>query len=68
MDKEPHVEFVAREGVTIYTGGSGAPHRAGATIRMPKSHAEALEHLRAPALAAVDVATPEAEPEAAEDE
>lgn len=52
--REEHVTFVAKPGVTIYTGGSAAGYPAGTSIRMPKGYADALEHVRdvpAPALA-----------------
>lgn len=44
--QEEHVDFVAKDGVTIYHGGPvGWP--AGKPVRLPKSHADELAHLRA---------------------
>lgn len=45
--KEEHVDFIPRDGVTIYTGRGITPHPAGTPVRLPKSQAEALKHLRA---------------------
>ena len=45
--KEELVDFVARDGVTIYTGRSAAGHPAGSVVRLPKSQADAMAHLSA---------------------
>lgn len=45
MAQEEHVEFIARSNVTIYTGGTGTPHRPGTTVRLPKSHADEFDEL-----------------------
>lgn len=45
--KEETVDFVARDGVTIYPGRSVAGHPAGSVVRLPKSHADAIAHLSA---------------------
>lgn len=43
---EEFVDFVARDGVTIYTGRGVAGNPPGSVVRLPKSHADALAHLR----------------------
>lgn len=43
---EEHVDFIAKPGVTIYHG-SNVGWESGKKVRLPKSHAEALAHLRA---------------------
>jgi hypothetical protein len=58
--KEEYVDFVARDGVTIYPGRSVSGHKAGSVVRLPKSHAEALAH--------VSAASAQAEPEPAFDQ
>jgi hypothetical protein len=46
-NQEEHVEFVAREGVTIYTGHGKTARAAGTAVSLPQSHAEELAHLSA---------------------
>jgi len=43
---EEFVDFVARDGVTIYAGSGVAGNPAGSIVRLPKSHADAFAHLR----------------------
>jgi len=45
--KEEYVDFVARDGVTIYPSRSFAGHPAGSVVRMHKSHADSFAHLAA---------------------
>lgn len=45
---EEHVPFVAREGVTLYTGRGATARAAGTSVQLPKSHAEALAEFHAP--------------------
>ena len=45
--KEEYVDFVARDGVTIYPSRSFAGYPAGSVVRMHKSHADAIAHLAA---------------------
>ena len=45
--KEDTVDFIARDGVTIYPSRSVAGHRAGSVVSLPKSHADAIAHLSA---------------------
>jgi hypothetical protein len=45
--KEETVDFIARDGVTIYPSRSVAGHPAGSVVRLPKSHADAIAHLSA---------------------
>ncbi len=44
---EEYVDFVARDGVTLYPGRSVAGHAAGSAVKLPKSHADSFDHLRA---------------------
>lgn len=43
---EDHVEFIAKPGVTVYTGTGAVGVPPGEIARMPQSHADALEDLR----------------------
>lgn len=45
--KEEYVDFVARDGVTIYPSRSFAGHPAGSVVRMHKGHADSFAHLAA---------------------
>src|SRR5580698_567137 len=45
--KEDLVDFVARDGVTIYPSRSVAGYPAGSVVRLHKSHADAIAHLAA---------------------
>ena len=44
-NNEEFVDFTARDGVTIYTGRGVTGHKPGTTVRLPKSHADALAHV-----------------------
>jgi hypothetical protein len=44
-NNEEFVDFTARDGVTIYTARGVTGHKAGTTVRLPKSHADALSHV-----------------------
>ena len=46
-NKEELVDFVAPEGVAIYTGQGIAPHAPGSILRVTKSHAAVLEKFNA---------------------
>jgi hypothetical protein len=66
--REEHVTFVAKPGVTIYTGGSPVGYPPGTSIRMPQDYADALEHVRdvpAPAIAEQSAAQLMPQPEPA---
>lgn len=43
---EEFVDFVARDGATIYTGRGVTGNPPGSVVQLPKSHAEAFAHLR----------------------
>ena len=43
---EEFVDFVARDGVTIYAGSGVTGNPPGSVVRLPKSHADAFAHLR----------------------
>jgi hypothetical protein len=46
-EEQEHVEFVARQGVTVYTGGNGVGYQAGHPMQLPADHAADLDHLHA---------------------